>query len=175
MTATAKLLSCCFAGRQQRLLLLILWVLTVVDLRALTNPTVSPTLFSRPSISLSGPWEFRMDSADVGRFQKWFDPSVSFDQTIQVPGSWNTQGVEFRTEKELSGYEQSCSNENKYFVKLGILGAQRESEKMFHVFPGPAWYRKSVSLPDTWDGLVPWLVFGGVHREAEVWINGRYA
>src|SRR6185295_11337948 len=42
-------------------------------------------------------------------------------------------------------------------------------------YPGPGWYRKEVTIPPGWTGQVPWLIFDGVHREAEVWVNGQPA
>ena len=58
---------------------------------------------------------------------------------------------------------------------MACSAVQRESDRLFHAYPGPAWYRKRVSIPADWKGKIPWLVFTGVHREAEVWVNGKPA
>src|SRR6185503_1607617 len=65
--------------------------------------------------------------------------------------------------------------EQKPLNNLGTLGVQRESDRLFSAYPGPGWYRKTVTIPADWNGKVPWLVFTGVHREAEVWLNGMPA
>ncbi len=35
------------------------------------------------------------------------------------------------------------------------------------------WYRRNVQIPPSWQGHHVWLCFGGVEREARVWVNGR--
>ena len=126
-------------------------------------------------LDLSGEWEFKLDPLDAGRAGKWFEGNVPFERTIRVPGAWNAQGVGFESQAQLRDYEQQSLDEHKSLNKLGILGTQRESARLFHVYPGPGWYRKKVTIPADWKGKVPWLVFAGVHREAEVWVNGKPA
>ncbi|HEV8544491.1 MAG TPA: glycoside hydrolase family 2 TIM barrel-domain containing protein, partial [Verrucomicrobiae bacterium] len=128
---------------------------------------------SRPPIDLSGEWEFKMDPSDVGRAEKWFEETTQFDRKIRVPGAWNTQGVSYESEAVLREYETKLLNEQKQLFGMGTLGKQAESDKLFSVYPGPAWYRKKTTIPADWTGKVPWLVFGGIHREAEVWVNGQ--
>ena len=140
-----------------------------------TQSAASAAQAARPSIDLSGEWEFKLDPLDVGRAEKWFDETVSYERAIQVPGAWNAQGVAFASEQALREYEEKRLEEQKSLNRLGILGEQRESARLFHVYPGPGWYRKKVTIPADWKGRVPWLVFSGIHREAEVWVNGRPA
>jgi len=116
-----------------------------------------------------------MDPLDVGRAQKWFENTVPFERRIRVPGAWNAQGVAFESEEQLRKYEQKCFEEQKSLNNLGTLGKEGESAKLFSVYPGPGWYRKKVTIPADWTGKVPWLVFDGVHREADVWVNGQSA
>ncbi|MBL9135658.1 MAG: hypothetical protein JNK85_07315, partial [Verrucomicrobiales bacterium] len=129
----------------------------------------------RPSLDLSGNWEFRVDAADEGRTAQWFKPGTPFPRTLRVPGAWNAQGIGFPTAEQLRVYEDGVLESQKSLNQTGTLGVQRESERMFHVFPGPAWYRTTVTVPSHWTGLTPWLVFEGVHRSAEVWVDGRPA
>jgi hypothetical protein len=121
----------------------------------------------RPSLDLSGEWEFRLDPDDVGRTAKWFEGNVPFDQKIRVPGAWNAQGMEYPSESQRRQYERQQLN------GTNLPGTDRESDKLYHVYPGPAWYRRSVTVPKDWRLPVVWLVFGGVHRSAEVWVNGH--
>ncbi len=125
------------------------------------------------SRDLSGEWEFKMDPLEVGRAQKWFEDSVRYERKIQVPGAWNTQGVAYESESVLREYETKLLNEQKQLFGLGTLGKEAESAKLFSVYPGPGWYRKRITIPADWKGKIPWLVFGGIHREAEVWVNGQ--
>jgi hypothetical protein len=140
-----------------------------------TQREASEAQSKRPSIDLSGEWEFKLDPLDVGRAEKWFEARVPYDRKIRVPGAWNAQGVAFESADQLRTYEENCLEEQKALNKLGTLGVQRESERLYSAYPGPGWYRKGVTIPPGWTGKVPWLIFDGVHREAEVWVNGQPA
>jgi hypothetical protein len=148
--------------------------LVVLACLALLSPS-SGEAADRPQMDLSGPWEFRLDPLDVGRSERWFEGRVSFGRTVNVPGAWNAQGVGFESDEQLRRYEAERLEGQKELNRRGILGVQRESDRLFHVYPGPAWYRRRVTIPDAWKGLVPWLVLDGAHRDAEVWVNGRPA
>ena len=100
---------------------------------------------------------------------------MPYERAINVPGAWNAQGAGFASDAQLRRYEDERLEEQKSLNARGILGVQRESDRLFHAFPGPAWYRKRVTIPADWTGRNPWLVFTGVHRDAEVWVNGKSA
>jgi hypothetical protein len=155
-------------GRKQPLILA--WLALLSPLAASSGEAAE-----RPQMDLSGPWEFRLDPLDVGRSERWFEDRAPFGRTVNVPGAWNAQGAGFESEEQLRRYEADRLEEQKELNKRGILGVQRESDRLFHVYPGPAWYRRRVTIPDAWKGLIPWLVFNGVHRDAQVWINGKPA
>jgi hypothetical protein len=121
----------------------------------------------RPSLELSGEWEFRLDPDDVGKTEKWFEGNVPFDKKIRVPGAWNAQGMHYPAEEQRRRYESQHLN------GTNLPGAERETDKLYHVYPGPAWYRRSVTIPKDWRLPVIWLAFGGVHRGADVWVNGH--
>jgi beta-galactosidase len=156
-----------------RLALAFLIILVIVGLvPALCAQSTAPARPSpslRHTIDLSGEWEFRMDPFDVGKTERWYDKTASFDRKINVPGAWNAQGAGYEDEKLLRQYEERFVNGKN------LLGVDRESEKLYHVFPGPAWYRRVVTIPSEWQGEVCWLKFAGVHRRAEVWVNGNFA
>ena len=124
---------------------------------------------ARESVDLGGEWEFRMDPEDRGLAEKWFEEKIPFDRKIRVPGAWNAQGVAYASESQLREYEKLRLNGTH------LLGTERESERLFIVFPGPAWYRKAIRIPPSWRGRVPWLVFEGIHRYGDVWVNGEPA
>lgn len=127
------------------------------------------------SVDLGGLWECRMDPSDVGRNERWFEDSVPYPRTIRVPGAWNAQGVAFESGTDLSAYEARLLEEQKQLFGLGTLGKESESAKLFSAYPGPMWYRRTITVPASWHGRVPWLVFHGIHREGEVWLNGKFA
>jgi beta-galactosidase len=123
----------------------------------------------RLSLGLSGEWEFQLDPLDEGRTNKWFQQAKQFESKMAVPAAWNAKGAAYPTTDLLHAYEQTSQT-----AQL-VGGSERESEKLFHVYPGPAWYRKTVQVPLQWAGKTPWLILWGVHREAEVWVNGKSA
>ncbi len=98
---------------------------------------------ARPTASLDGPWSFQMDPKHVGEAEQWFSAPVAFTDSIQVPGAWEAQG----------------------------FGA--ETEKLHHHFIGKGWYKREVSVPADWAGKRVFLCIGGVHRYADLWVNGK--
>ncbi|MCU0916561.1 MAG: hypothetical protein MUC88_18655 [Planctomycetes bacterium] len=131
------------------------------SVRAGTHDTISR------QIDLSGSWQFDVDPEDVGVREKWFEGRRSFQRQIQVPGAWNAQGVEFETQEQLQRYLAQPVEEK-------LRGPGTEADRLFHVYPGPGWYRRIVQVPGAWRGRTIWLKFGGVHRNADVWIDGRH-
>lgn len=142
---------------------------------AAADQEMAASTLDRPKLDLSGEWEFRTDPLDSGRAEQFFKDSAVYERKITVPGSWNAQGVAFPSEAALREYEKKTSEEHKHLYGLGTLGKESESAKLFSAYPGPAWYRKRVTIPASWKGKVPWLIFGGIHRSAEVWVNGEPA
>ncbi|RKY53985.1 MAG: hypothetical protein DRP93_05685, partial [Candidatus Neomarinimicrobiota bacterium] len=103
-----------------------------------------PRSVIRPQIDLDGEWKFRIDPKDVGLKEGWFDASVTFEETILVPGAWDAQGV------------------------------GKETDKITNSYIGKAWYRRIVKIPSDWAGKKIFLRLGGVHRYADVWINSKH-
>jgi hypothetical protein len=119
------------------------------------------------AIDLCGAWQFSTDPEDIGVREKWFEGGRPFRREIQVPGAWNTQGVEFDTKEQLQRYLAKPVDEK-------LRGPGTEADRLFHVYPGPGWYRRVVQIPESWRGKTIWLRFGGVHRIADVWIDGKH-
>jgi hypothetical protein len=99
---------------------------------------------ARPSVDLGGCWTFRMDPGNVGETEQWFAAPVTFADTIHVPGAWEAQG----------------------------FGG--ETGKLRHHFIGKGWYKRRIDVPADWSGRRVFLWFGGVHRYASVWVNGKF-
>ena len=98
----------------------------------------------RAVVSLDGRWQFQLDPQDQGRNQLWFSPRVPFTNSIRVPGAWQAQGY------------------------------GTESDKLRHSYVGKAWYKRQLDLPKIRPGQRVFLCFGGVHRSAEVWVDGIF-
>lgn len=95
------------------------------------------------SIPLDGTWRFRFCPDDSGLSERWYGTVEGFDRQISVPGCWDAQGV------------------------------GEPTDKMRHNAIGVGWYARQFDLPAGWQGKRIWLVVGGVHRSAKVWVNGQ--
>jgi hypothetical protein len=93
-------------------------------------------------VSLDGKWDFQLDPQDAGQSEQWFTKRVAFTNTILVPGAWQAQGY------------------------------GKDGDKLRHNYEGKAWYKRQVRLPKAAPGQRLFLCIGGVHRSAEVWVNG---
>jgi hypothetical protein len=96
----------------------------------------------RTVVSLDGKWDFQLDPKDAGRSGQWFAKQVAFTHAIEVPGAWQAQGY------------------------------GEEGDKLRHNYEGKAWYKRQARLPRVLPGQRLFLCFGGVHRSAEIWVNG---
>lgn len=98
----------------------------------------------RPSIDLSGPWEFDRDPEGKGKEKGWHlgkgDPSGN----ITIPGAPQAQG-----------YGEPHVRQKNYFT-------------------GPFWIRRTFSFPQPAEGRVVWLRIGGIQPAGEVYLNGSY-
>jgi beta-galactosidase/beta-glucuronidase len=119
------------------------------------------------AIDLSGIWQFRTDADDVGVRNRWYESDSIFPREITVPGAWNAQGIGFERPEDLHRYLAKARQE-------GLPGPGSEADRLYHVYPGPGWYRKAARIPDSWQGKTVWLKFGGVHRSADIWMDGKF-
>ncbi len=128
---------------------------------AVVNPVVRSPLAD--VVSLSGEWDFLQDAR---RFRLsvgegiWgsFPMDWSGARKIQVPGIWEVQGVG----EPGPGVTWDCPWDcGDWDLK--------------HVYVGPALYRKTVEIPERWDGKRVWLKVGGVRSTAQIWVNGQRA
>lgn len=47
----------------------------------------------RMTITLNGTWQIRLDPKELGKEEGWFQPEITFDESIMVPGTWQAQGL----------------------------------------------------------------------------------
>ncbi|HEY5913445.1 MAG TPA: sugar-binding domain-containing protein [Verrucomicrobiae bacterium] len=99
---------------------------------------------ARNFVSLDGQWSFRLDPKDEGTSQRWFSRATFFTNRVDVPGAWQAQGY------------------------------GSESDKLWHHYEGKAWYQRELQLPKLAPGQRLFLCVGGVHRSAELWLNGIF-
>ncbi len=128
-------------------------------------------------LCLNGMWEFAFDPDDTGEQNGWFNSESTADSPwtlqIQVPYPWESLAA--------WGEEEQADNEN-YLSQNAYLTPEEVTcggiERSGNYREAPrhtvGWYRKTVSVPETWNGKQTILTFGAVDWHAKVWVNGEY-
>jgi len=137
-------------------------VLTGVDtwagrpgLPALVNPAVTSPLQS--VLSLRGEWEFVTQETAPLRHPTWrafYAKAWPQSRQIQVPGCWEAQGI------GTPGMGDAWDTRWDHCAK-----------PLRWVYRGDAWYRKTVTIPEKWNGQRIWLKVGGVRSQGWFWVN----
>ena len=96
--------------------------------------------------SLAGEWQFAADSLKKGRDEKWF--AVPLPETVTLPGT-------------LDENNKGIPNENRHET----MRLSRE-----RTYEGWAWYRKTITIPDEWNGKRILLRMERT-KPSEVWID----
>lgn len=109
---------------------------------------------SERRIALDGTWWFRLDPGDRGMAEHWFRAPELFLEPISVPGCWQGQGFGGDGEDEVWDFR----------LRARVWRA---------TYAGTGWYARAFRVPPEWKGGTTWLLFGGAHPTAEVWVNGR--
>ena len=77
----------------------------------------------RNTLNLSGLWNFKKDSLNVGEKEQWFK-GLKESHSIAVPGSWNEQFEDTRDYLDLAWYEKDTYIPNSWkgqriFIRVG--------------------------------------------------------
>jgi hypothetical protein len=116
----------------------------------------------RACVSLAGEWGFKIDSANIGEKDVWYNkPSSFFDQKITLPGTMDD-----------AGYGMPVN------VKSETNNHQINKEVLLHLwrkvsYVGPAWYQKQVKIPAGWKNKNIELLLERVIWETKVWVDGK--
>lgn len=99
-------------------------------------------------ISLAGKWSFELDPDSIGYKENW--SKKAFQKSIQLPGTTDEAG--YGTVTKGSDY--------------GILTRA-------HKYTGPAWYKKQITIPASWDNKKVNLFLERVLWESKVYVDGK--
>lgn len=127
------------------------------------------------TIDLSGEWQFRIDSLDVGVSEKWF--IQDFSETVKLPGSMveNDKGLDISLDTKWTGGIMNPEwykdpNYAPYFDSANIrFPFWLQPLKKY---TGAAWYQKIVTVPEDWKGKPIFLELERPHWQSTVWVNG---
>jgi len=100
------------------------------------------------TISLNGSWKFALDTAKTGITEKWY--SHSLPDSVKLPGTLdeNNKGIP----------------NNK---RMETMRLSRE-----RMYAGMAWYKKSVIIPDNWNGQYVRLMMERT-KPTQVWVDNN--
>lgn len=103
----------------------------------------------RQVIDLDGKWQFAMDTADAGIKEKWY--AGVFADSIELPGTMDLG-------------QKGFPNRDTTTMRLNRL----------YTYEGPAWYRRTILVPETFRGRHILLVLERT-KSSTVWIDGQLA
>jgi hypothetical protein len=125
-------------------------------------------------IDLSGNWQFQTDINDVGITESWY--TRNFGDTIHLPGSMaeNLKGnkPDLKTQWTGSLYDSSFY----YNPKMEKYRKDGNIKFPFFLTPdrhyvGPAWYKKSITIPADWKSKTIILYLERPHYETRIWVD----
>jgi hypothetical protein len=128
-------------------------------------------------IDLSGGWSFQIDSLDQGVAEKWF--AKPFIDSIQLPGSMteNNKGNDITVDTEWTG---NMWNDSAWYTspKMAKYREKGNVKVPFWLSPkkvyyGAAWYKRTVTIPENWNGKQISLFLERPHWETMVWVNDQ--
>ncbi|MEL7599229.1 MAG: sugar-binding domain-containing protein [Proteiniphilum sp.] len=127
-------------------------------------------------LDLSGDWQFRIDRNDTGEEEKWY--AEELNDHIMLPGSMaeNRKGddVTLHTRWTASIYDSSFF----FNPRLEKYRLQENLKLPFWLTPvkyyvGAAWYKKNVTIPDSYHNKRVILFLERPHTETVVWVNNK--
>ena len=127
---------------------------------------LAATSCTRITIDLSGEWEFAMGEQPV------------YDDRVSLPGSMltNDKGHDVTVDTRWTGSTYDSSY--YYSPQLARYREQGNVKYPFFLTPdkyyvGHAWYRRTVRVPDSWEGRPVTLYLERPHIETTLYVNGR--
>ena len=100
------------------------------------------------TLDLSGPWDFQLDGRYVGERERWFEKDLKDE--ILLPGSTDEAGFGVKSEPD----PVRLTREYRYV--------------------GPAWYQKTIEIPESWEGKHVELFLERAMWETRVWLDDHY-
>ena len=131
------------------------------------------------TIDLSGQWQFRIDRDGKGESEAWYAATTPFDDTIFLPASMPQRlkgdDISVNTRWVGSLYDSSYFF-NPYMKRYRNPG--KDMKLQFFLTPdkhyvGKAWYKKTITLPDSADLPMYALYLERPHITTQVWVNGE--
>lgn len=134
---------------------------------------------SAQTIDLSGTWQFQIDREGKGVEEKWYQADYRMHDVITLPASMpqRLKGDDISVDTKWVGslYDSSYFY-NPYMAKYRNPG--KDMKLQFFLTPdkhyvGKAWYKRTVTLPESEAVPMYTLYLERPHITTEVWVNGE--
>ena len=132
----------------------------------------------RAVLSLAGEWRLRLDPDDQGVAEAWF--AKDLPDRLRLPGSLQEQG--FGNDVAVDTAWTGGINDRSYFTdaKYAPYREPGNVKVPFWLQPekhyvGPAWYQRTVTVPEAWRGRRIVLFLERCHWTTAVWVDGKAA
>ena len=142
----------------------------------MASKAIASSQQERKVISLAGQWRFRLDQEGVGEKDRWFATDLPYK--IRLPGSTaeNGFGDDISVDTKWTGtvVDKSWYTEEKYekYRQPGSIKLSFWLTPVKH-YLGPAWYQKTVDIPQAWRDKRVVLFLERAHWETKLWIDGK--
>ena len=131
---------------------------------------------SNNSIDLKGTWHYKLDSADVGEQQKWYNTVLPGE--IKLPGSLTTNNIGDAVSLNTNWTGDIIDSS---FFKNSEYAKYREADDFkvpFWLQPtkyykGAAWYQKEITIPSSWNKKHITLFLERCHWKTTVWVDDK--
>ena len=129
-------------------------------------------------IALNGSWQFAVDPTDKGISEAWYNQVLK--DKIALPGSIasNGKGDDITLKTPWTGQiVDSSFYKNLEYAKFREPGNIKIPFWLqpLKYYKGAAWYRKEVTIPETWKGKHIVLFLERCHWESHLWVDNREA
>jgi len=126
------------------------------------------------SLSLDGIWQFQMDRSDIGISEYWF--SNTLEDEIRLPGSMPEQ-----LKGDIPGLKTQWTGslyDSSFYFNPAMEKYRQEGNVKFPFFLTPdrhyvgvAWYRKEVTIPESWRNRRIVMSLERPHTETRIWVD----
>ncbi|MCU4174222.1 glycoside hydrolase family 2 TIM barrel-domain containing protein [Carboxylicivirga sp. N1Y90] len=125
--------------------------------------------------SLNGTWKFNWVRKPVDRPVDFYKPSFDVSQwdDIKVPANWELEGygipIYCNHQYEFASYKAPVSDEIKYVDKI----YPANPGQVPHDYNPVGSYRRTFTVPESWDDRQVFIQFGAVKSAFYIWVNGQ--
>jgi len=141
------------------------------ELSALDNKRKASAFYK----SLNGIWKFNWVRKPEDRPLEFYNDTfdVSEWNDIPVPSNWELEGygipIYVNHQYEFADYKAPVSEEIEFVERI----YPKDPGKIPHDYNPVGSYKRTFTVPDSWDGRRVFLQFGAVKSALYVWINGE--